>query len=572
MHIYKKKFDVFLEVAGLLNRVFDLAPLLHGSLGLHRAIGGQEEIDDVDILIPKEYTFARWDELCVHMKTIGFEPIPGECEFERDGQIINFGSQDRLEMEFGVNTREFLSYNEEGVRFRQMLPEHFLQIYRGVINIPWWRLKAGKGGYEKLDRIRRRLNNGDVIPAYGEKSLAELVPTILSLFGVDMGRPLLPEKLLAPFRNDFRKIVLLFVDGLGYDQFIHSQFMPLFKSFCTKGIVEPITTVFPSTTPAAITTAHTGLVPAEHGLPEWYVYFSELDRVIETLAFRPSGSKNRDSLRKKGVDPGILYDGPTAYTRLAEAGIPSYLLLPEDLVGSAYSMQAQRGAITIPYRRASDMFVALRRKLREVKGPAYFFAYWSQVDSSGHEFGPHSSEQRAEISLLSHVGVSEILNSIDRATAAETLFLLCADHGQVGVREDNVVFLEDKVDLSKFMKPYKTRNGFIPPTGSPRNVFLHIRENKTEEALAALSEGLEGVAEVMRTRDAVDKNLFGNGEPSERFLSRIGDILILPTGHISLWNKGFKKDPGKFLGIHGGLSQEEMMIPFGIARLYDLCT
>ena len=76
----------------------------------------------------------------------------------------------------------------------------------------------------------------------------------------------------------------------------------------------------------------------------------------------------------------------------------------------------------------------------------------------------------------------------------------------------------------------------------------------------------------MRTRDAVDRNLFGNVKPSEQFLSRIGDILILPTGHISLWNKGFKKDPGKFLGIHGGLSQEEMMIPFGIARLYDLCT
>lgn len=413
---------------------------------------------------------------------------------------------------------------------------------------------------------------GDVLPAYGEKSLAEVPRTVLKLFGVDMGRPSLRRELYEPYGKEFKKIVLLFVDGLGWDQFLHSRFCPLFEALSKHGSVSPITTVFPSTTAAAVTTVHTGLTPVEHGLPEWFVYFPELDRIIETLPFKPSGTKTFDSLRKRGVDPRILYDGETVYTRLSQAGIPSYMIIPENLAGSAYSTRAQRGAVSIPYRRASDMFISLRRKLREVKGPAYFFAYWPQVDSVGHEFGPNSSEQRAEISSLSHMVTSEFFGKIDRNTASETLFILCSDHGQIRVQKEKLVFLEDKVKLSEFLKPHSDGSGLILPSGHPRDVLLHVRDNKREDALRALREGLDGIAEVVPMQDAFRRMLFGDRIPSDRFVERVGDILLLPYGHTCLWNRGFSKDPDVSKGIHGGLSQEEMLIPFAIAHMSDLCS
>ena len=70
-----------------------------------------------------------------------------------------------------------------------------------------------------------------------------------------------------------------------------------------------------------------------------------------------------------------------------------------------------------------------------------------------------------------------------------------------------------------------------------------------------------------RSADAVAHRLFGMGEPTERFLSRIGNVLIIPTEDNLIWHREYRKDPAKLKGTHGGLSLEELLIPFGAARL-----
>src|SRR5207237_9971701 len=99
----------------------------------------------------------------------------------------------------------------------------------------------------------------------------------------------------------------------------------------------PITSVFPSTTPAALTTLHTSFTPQEHGLPEWTVYLEEVDTIIESLPFKAIGKGERDSMLTNGGSSEMLYDGPTMYTQLAEAGIPSFVFIYHEYAGSAYS-------------------------------------------------------------------------------------------------------------------------------------------------------------------------------------------------------------------------------------------
>lgn len=420
-----------------------------------------------------------------------------------------------------------------------------------------------------IDDIRKEESSEFVYPRYGERSLAEVVPTILDVFGIPMARAALPEEFYRYEAEGCNKVVMFFVDGLGYDQVVRYQNLPLFDILHKKARVNPITTVFPSTTASAITTIHTGLTPQEHGLPEWNVYFEEIDMVIQTLPFKAAGQKRADELLDMGLDPKILYSGPTVYEKLKAKGVKSFVFTHRNIAHSAYSGVSQRGSEIIPYTRGSDLMVKLRRKLMETAGPAYFYIYWDAVDHSEHDFGPHSEEHESELSVFSHLVASEFLGKLGEETAKDVLFLLTADHGQMNVREDKLIYLEEHLALEDLLRR-RPNTEPIPPTGCPRDVFLFIEPTKLRTALELLKARLEGKAEVILTEDAVKRGLFGTGKPTKKFLKRIGDILLLPYSGYNLWNNGFKKAPSEFPGIHGGLSEEEMVIPFVAARLSDL--
>ena len=87
-----------------------------------------------------------------------------------------------------------------------------------------------------------------------------------------------------------KKVVLFLIDGFGYKQWLnYADKYEFLKRFTKKGVVTPITTVFPSTTAAALTTINSGLTPQEHGLPEWWVYFDEIGKM--TIGSKSTGAR-----------------------------------------------------------------------------------------------------------------------------------------------------------------------------------------------------------------------------------------------------------------------------------------
>src|SRR6185295_6431189 len=165
--------------------------------------------------------------------------------------------------------------------------------------------------------------------------------TIESMFGLVPDRPVFPREMWAG-RDRRRRVVLLLLDGFAFAHFLryHRQHR-FFSRIAERGDVHPLTSVFPSTTPAALTTLHTGLTPQEHGLPEWTVYFDELGTIVETRPFRAHGTPGRDTLLQSGGQPRMLYEGDTIYTRLATSGIPSFVFQFHAYVDGAYSRATQ---------------------------------------------------------------------------------------------------------------------------------------------------------------------------------------------------------------------------------------
>jgi hypothetical protein len=107
----------------------------------------------------------------------------------------------------------------------------------------------------------------------------------------------------------------------------------------------------------------------------------------------------------------------------------------------------------------------------------------------------------------------------------------------------------------------------ILPWGSSRDSFLTIEPDKVEYVFAFLTEQLKDVALVLKSEEALASGLFGHGDLHPRFRSRIGDLMILPNKDKTVFFE-YRPDGKKFSkrGMHGGLSPDEMLVPFACAQ------
>ena len=420
-------------------------------------------------------------------------------------------------------------------------------------------------------QIEQQKRGEFIYPLYKNYCFSNIPSAILSLFGKHINNPL--SKILEKAKinsSNSKKVILLFIDSFGYKQWLkYAERYEFFKKITKRGVVAPLTTVFPSTTAATQNTIHSGLTPQEHGLLEWWVYFEEIDKIISTLPFTPVGEKGRDKLLDDGVDPKILFDGKTIYQILAESKIPSFTFIRDVYAQSAYSKLVHQGSVTIPFINSSDLLVNLRKKIVEIPSAAYFYIYWDAVDSISHTYGPETDQYLAELNGFSYLLQKEFLEKIDKQLAKEIVILITSDHGQVSIDPKETIYLNQYPEITDNFCLGPSGNKILP-WGSPRDVFLFIQEEKLQSTFEFLNKILNGKATIMRTEKAIKENLFGHGNPHKKFKSRIGNILILPHNNNTVWYEHIKNERLKLYGMHGGLSDDEMLIPFVVAKLSKL--
>ncbi len=209
----------------------------------------------------------------------------------------------------------------------------------------------------------------------------------------------------------------------------------------------------------------------------------------------------------------------------------------------------------------------LRKAVESERGKAYFYVYVSDVDTIEHSYGPYTDEHYSQLSLLSYALQKEFCEKVSKKAASETTVMFTADHGQVNVNPRDTIYL-NSLRLEKMLR--KDRGNTILPSGGARDVFLHVKDEYRDRVFERLLWRLGGRARIVETKEAIKEGLFGINRPKKRFLERVGDILILPYGNRTVWYEHIKGVKFDFLGHHGGLTKEEMLIPFGIADLKEL--
>ena len=155
----KEKYKTFLQVAGLLNRRYKITPVLYGSLGLQKCIGGDFEINDIDILVPQKYLKELWPDLQKLMIELGYcLSNEHEHEFSKDGETVAFGRIKGLDNEAKVDSSKLKVESEDGARFMVLQSEDYRKAYEYCLKDGYCRAKRGAADQQKIDLIYRYLD------------------------------------------------------------------------------------------------------------------------------------------------------------------------------------------------------------------------------------------------------------------------------------------------------------------------------------------------------------------------------------------------------------------------------
>jgi hypothetical protein len=149
----------------------------------------------------------------------------------------------------------------------------------------------------------------------------------------------------------------------------------------------------------------------------------------------------------------------------------------------------------------------------------------------------------------------------DEVHRSDTLFMMYADHGHINCTPEHTIDLTQDRELMRDLA--------VGPTGEGRARYLHVRDGRREAVRAQIAERYGAISTLLDAEEAIGRGLFGNVTPTERALERIGDFVLLPHENWYFHHYPLvptRSKPLTMIGRHGGLTPEEMLVPFLAVR------
>jgi len=361
-----------------------------------------------------------------------------------------------------------------------------------------------------------------VYPDY-ENSIAGVANSILKWWDITPKGPTLP--LLDRYlKTDYKNVVVLLLDGAGGSVleehldgrgFLRSQFAGTYSS------------TFPPTTVAATTSIDSGLLPCRHGWLGWDCYYPRINRCVTVF-------HNRDTLTGE-----IVAEESVAWTYCGYEAISDQIRAAG---GEAYVVSP----FAEPRPRSFDGCCALIKAYCKSPGRKYVYAYWNEPDMTMHKLGRHSVEAQITLAAL-----EKQVEALARELR-DTLLVVTADHGMV-----------DTLTAALPDYPVLWRALVRAPTIEPRALNLFVREEAREEFEEAFHDFFGDKFLLLTKTQVLETGLFGRGEEHPDFRAMLGDFLAVATGDLSLFPS--REKAARFVGVHAGLTREEMTIPLIVA-------
>lgn len=380
---------------------------------------------------------------------------------------------------------------------------------------------------------------GSSWPDYRGHSLLNLTATLAEALGCPIGHPPLRHPALAGLAARHH-VVLLVIDGLGEQQL--QALGP--ESALRRHQHGTLTSVFPPTTAAAITTLMTGEPPVRHGLTGWHVYQNNPERIVAALPLTVRWPEDDTSDAAPLAE--TLFETPALFDRFDR---PATVLHPAYISDSPYSRQHSGQARRLPYRGIEDMFGQLQQTIQADSGPSFVYGYLPQLDSTMHAHGT-----RAEPVRLLFERIDQAFRQFTESLRGQDVtVLVTADHGFIDAPLERQIDLEDHPELVADLR--------APLSGERRVAFCHVRPGRCEAFLANARHRLGHAAWCLASRVLLEQGVFGPGPQHAELAQRIGEAVLIMKDDWTLRDLVPGEKPYYLPGVHAGVSAAEMTVP-----------
>ncbi|MBC6366601.1 ectonucleotide pyrophosphatase/phosphodiesterase [Algoriphagus sp. AK58] len=294
-------------------------------------------------------------------------------------------------------------------------------------------------------------------------------------------------------------VILISLDGFRYDYVERFQPENLSRFIAEGTAAKGLIPSFPSKTFPNHYTIATGMLPEHHGL-------------VDNAFYEPFKNQVYTMGNREVVQDGYWYGGIPIWVWAEQHGIKSASYF---FVGSEAPVQGVRPTYYYDYDGSVSNLTRIAKvfewlQLPEEDRPRMITLYFSDMDDTGHRFGPsNDAELKKTLTRLDRElgALFEGLKSFEE----EIHVILVSDHGMADVKKEQLINLDQ---LTQGIEARVVNNGAL--------AHLHLKNPEDKASVIRLL--LDRSPDI--TIDDLSKN--ENYTDVSKFPQRIGDLLILP--------------------------------------------
>ena len=372
-----------------------------------------------------------------------------------------------------------------------------------------------------------------ILPDYNH-SILNLITSILKYYNVQTNHTSL-QSLDDKLKKKYKNVVFIILDGMG--EHILNKLSP--NGFFNNNKFEIITSVYPSTTTAALTTYYSGKPPYETGWIAWSQYFKEYGRALDMLSHKES--YKGESIQGAKIN---VFEELVNYTTIFEqieqgsSNVKAYELMP------SYSDRRSKRSIRADSTQEIIENIEMLCKTPDEK---FILAYCDNPDGLLHKFGVDSNETKSFIQETEKQ-IKEMCEKLDE----DTIVIISADHGHKDIEKAYTIL--DYPEIQECL--------ILPPSLESRAVAFWVKEDMKKQFEERFKKVFGDEFLLMTKNEFLDKHFLGYGKKHQKIEDFIGNYLAISTAGSIIRLETFLAE-GKPIkkSTHCGLTKEEMEVP-----------
>ena len=343
----------------------------------------------------------------------------------------------------------------------------------------------------------------------------------------------LDKKLL---EKKYKNIVFLILDGMG--EHILNNISK--NGYLSNNKIDLVTSVYPSTTTAALTAYYSGKTPYETGWIAWSQYFKEYGRAIDMFSHNESylGEAIKNPLYDVFIEE-MKYENIFEQIEKVNGNIKTFEIEPEYA-----EIRTKRHIIA---NNIEDILMNIK-DICSMDGEKFILAYSDNPDGILHKYGTDSKEAKSFI-LNTEQQIEKLREELDE----DTLIIISADHGHKNI--EKAYSITDFPELMECL--------IIPPSLESRALSFWVKEDMKKEFEKRFNKLFKEEFWLMTKEEFLyDYKFLGTGKKHKKIDDFIGNYVALSVGS-SMINIETFLSTGKPIkkSTHCGLSIQEMEVP-----------